>query len=714
MKKERILIVQCCHPPQLLYVAGKLRRQHPEWALDALLVDSPLNRAHFQDTSLFDSAYFCSRELPLLENAPNRLVFPMLNRGYLRMVRLAGRLNAPGWKCNYEGRLQPVSGLDYLRRWLKPPAQPEDFARFLKRFPRQPLGKRVLLVESSFGLPRASRRRWSRYLPSGAQVTRVQDGSLWRTWWRLRKQGFEGAVTFFTAEPGFQSLRFLPFALGIRRTIVVDEITECSVDRYTTLARLVLNRIAHPRAVPPRLPLILFIQTESVPYVVHSVRKLQQSRLYPRAKVAVLCRPDDRPRLERELKGCQSLSHPGRGLRTGLELLNWVRQLKPDAVCANFTGRGVFRRYKLLFFVINVRRRIAFNAALEFYPLTLRSLPLIFRKDKLLFDQPLIRQTPESKVLVLQTDENSRMSQVLKRLEDPQVAGSAPIFVFCSEADKDFFQSQPQVEEVLTYRKGQHSRNLAAMRRLRRLNPDAVVALFAGRPTFRRAKLLFFLLPARGRLVFNAHLECYYLGFKTWRHLLKRETIPATGCSGVPHRLLLIQSEDDQAMLESLKTVQNPNVARVSQLFVFCREDKRKLFEQHPEVTQVIGYRKGAFFENLRVVWRLRRLDLDSVSAIFSGRPVFRLQKLLFFLTPARHRLVINENQDCFYYSWLRAGQLLRLHGSRHFPLIKLVFRAVLKGLLLFPRFFYLVIWVTTMKLKRAYSLSLEDAPGRD
>ncbi|MEE8587508.1 MAG: hypothetical protein V3T83_21940 [Acidobacteriota bacterium] len=712
MNKERVLIVQCCHPPQLLYVARKLRQQHPDWALDALLVDSPLNRAHFQDTSLFESVHYCSRELPPLENAPDRLVFPMLNRGYLRLVRLASRLKIPGWKCGYQGRLQAVSRLDYPRLWLKPPPQPEEFARFLKKFPVQPLGKRVLLVEGSFGLPQASRRRWSRYLPPGADVTRVKEGSLWRNWRRLRGQEFEGAVTFFTAEAGFQLLRFLPFVLGIQRTIVVDEIAECSVERCTTLARLVLNRILHPRAVPPSLPLVLFVQTESVPYLIHSVRKLQQSNLFPKAEMAVLCRQDDRPQLERELKDCQFLSHPGRSLRSGLELWNGARQLRPDAVCANFTGRGAFRRYKLLFFLINVRRRIAFNAGLEFYPLTLRSLPRIFRKEKLLFEQPLIRQAPETKVLVLQTDDNSRMAQLMERLEDPQVAGSAPIYVFCSEANRKFFESLPRVEEVLTYRKGNRRVNLSTLRRLRQMHPDAVVALLAGRPTFRRAKLLFFLLPARGRLVFNAHLECYYLNSKTWRQLLKRKSLTAS--SSAPHRLLLIQSEDDHTMLESLGTVQGPNLARVSQLLVFCREDKQKLFESRPEVAQVIVYRPGALVENLRAVRRLRRLDLDSVCAVFSGRPIFRLQKLLFFLAPARHRLVINENQDCFYFSWLRAGQLLRLHGNRHLPWLELVFRALLKGALFFPRFFYLVIWVTVMKLKRAYSLSLEDAPGRD
>ena len=712
MKKERVLIVQCCHLPQLLYVARKLRQQHPEWVWDALVVDSPLNRAHFQDTSLFESVHYCSTELPPLEKAPDRLVFPMLNRGYLRLVRLAGRLKVPSWKCGYQGRLQPASRLDYPRRWLKPPAVPEDFAQFLKKFPLQPLGKRVLLVESSFGLPKASRRRWSGYLPPGADVTRVKEGSLWRNWRRLRGQQFEGAVTFFTAEADFQLLRFLPFVLGIRPTIVVDEIVERRVERFATLARLVLNRILHPRAVPPSLPMVLFVQTESVPYVIHSVRKLQQSNLYPKAEMAVLCRPDDRPQLERELKECQFLSHPGRSLRSGLELWNWARQLRPDAVCANFTGRGVFRRYKLLFFLINVRRRIAFNAGLDFYPLTLRSLPLIFRKDKLLFEQPLIRQRPETKVLVLQTDENSRMAQLIERLEDPKVAGSAPIYVFCSEANRKFFESLPQVEEVLTYRKGNSKVNLSALRRLRQLHPDAVVALLAGRPTFRRAKLLFFLLPARGRLVFNVHLECYYLHFKTWRHLLKREDLTAS--SRIPHRLLLIQSEDDDTMLESLETLQNPNLAQISQLFVFCREDKQKHFESRPEVAQVIVYRKGALVENLRALRRLRRLDLDSVCAVFSGRPIFRLQKLLFFLVPARHRLVINENQDCFYFSWLRIGQLLRLRVNRHLPLLQLVFRALLKGVLFFPRFVYLVIWVTLMKLKRAYSLSLEDAPGRD
>lgn len=707
---ERVLIVQCCHLPQLFYVARKLREQHPEWTLEVLLAESPPHWSRLQDTSLFSCVHFSGQGMPSLPQPPDRLVLPLLNRGYFRMVRLASRLEAPAWKCGYDGRLQAISRFDYLKRWLKPTRQPRDFVRFAKEFPVQPLGKRILLVESSDGLPQASRHRWSRYLPADAEVTSVKQGSLLRNWWQLHRQDFDAGITFFTAEFGFQMLRFLPFLLGIERTVVVDEIGECSVEDRRTLARILLNRFLRPRPLPSHLPLVLFVQTEAVPYVVHSVRKLRQSKLYPRARIAVLCRHEDRDELERELKDCQIFSYPGRNLRTGMELWNAARQLRPDAACANFTGRGVFRRYKLLFFLLNVRRRIAFNAGGEFYPLTLRKLHLIWRKEELLFEKPLIE--PQSKVLLLQTDEDSRMAQLMDRLEDPHVAGNAPIHVFCSQAKRSFFESLPQVKGVLTYRKGDRRHNLSTLRRLFRLHPDAVVALFAGRPTFRKAKLLFFLIPARGRLVFNAHLECDYLTWRNWRQLLRRDG--EASASQAPHRMLLIQSEDDEDMLQSLKTVQGPNLAPLSRLFVFCREDKKQLFESQPEVAEAIVYRKGALLENIRCVWGLRRLELDCAAAIFSGRPIFRFQKLLFFLAPARYRLVINENQDCFYFSWLRAGQLLRLHGNRHLPWLNLILRVFLKGLLFLPRFFYLVIWLTVMKLKRAYSLSLEDAPGRE
>ena len=132
---------------------------------------------------------------------------------------------------------------------------------------------------------------------------------------------------------------------------------------------------------------------------------------------------------------------------TGLRLWYRAQRLKPDVICANFTGRGVFRKYKLLFFLLNVRQRLAFNAGLQFYPLTLRNLPRIFRKEQLLFEQAQPSQRHHF-VLLLQTDSDSRMVEVLKRLQDPEVSGGAPIRVFCSESKREFFQPRPEVDDL--------------------------------------------------------------------------------------------------------------------------------------------------------------------------------------------------------------------------------------------------------------------------
>ena len=43
--------------------------------------------------------------------------------------------------------------------------------------------------------------------------------------------------------------------------------------------------------------------------------------------------------------------------------------------------------------------------------------------------------------------------------------------------------------------------------------------------------------------------------------------------------------------------------------------------------------------ENLKAVVALARSRVEVVSSIFSPQPAFRLQKLLFVLLPARHRL---------------------------------------------------------------------------
>ena len=96
---------------------------------------------------------------------------------------------------------------------------------------------------------------------------------------------------------------------------------------------------------------------------------------------------------------------------------------------------------------------------------------------------------------------------------------------------------------------------------------------------------------------------------------------------------------------------------------------------------------------------------VDLVCAIFSGRPIFRLQKLLFLTLPARNRLVLNENLDCYMLRG-NLGQFLRPRDrqqERDFSAFVVIGRTLAKGLLFVPRFLYLILWAAFVTAKRGY-----------
>ena len=111
------------------------------------------------------------------------------------------------------------------------------------------------------------------------------------------------------------------------------------------------------------------------------------------------------------------------------------------------------------------------------------------------------------------------------------------------------------------------------------------------------------------------------------------------------------------------------------------------------------------------------------VAAIQSGRPVFRKQKLLFSLLPARKRLVFNRSLICFeprnslqqkpedlsglvrFSLQSESRQDILDFTGRGFPELStssIVRHLVGKAFLFLPRFCYLLVWFTIWKLRRA------------
>ena len=464
-------------------------------------------------------------------------------------------------------------------------------------------------------------------------------------------------------------MKLLPFFLGIPKILVVNEHGDHFYATSRSLLRFLWGRVWQGDPLPKPSPRILVIQTESPTYVRRAIEVLRKPEMFPRSRICLLCRKEDADRF-RNVSGLESvLTYSRRKVGSNVGL--W-RDLKGfDAVAAVFSGRGVFRKQKLLYFLLPIRHHLAFNARSDCYRLTPRTLFWTLRKDPSFF---AAEKQPDSPILFLLTDEDSRARKAIERLQDPKVVSPQPIWVFCREDKRPLYEALPGVKEVRTYAPGRTWENLKAVLDLARSRVEVVSSIFSPQPAFRLQKLLFVLLPARHRLAFNQEdLNCYYLKGShdrsgqpsVWgtllRVLLTRSRRGVCAAEKQPDSpILFLLTDEDSRARKAIERLQDPKVVSPQPIWVFCREDKRPLYEALPEVKEVRTYAPGRTWENLKTVLALARSRVEVVSSIFSPQPAFRLQKLLFVLLPARHRLAFNqEDLNCYYLkgSHDRSGQ---------------------------------------------------------
>ena len=150
------------------------------------------------------------------------------------------------------------------------------------------------------------------------------------------------------------------------------------------------------------------------------------------------------------------------------------------------------------------------------------------------------------------------------------------------------YQALPGVKEVRTYAPGRTWENLKTVLALARSRVEVVSSIFSPQPAFRLQKLLFVLLPARHRLAFNQEdLNCYYL---KGSHESQR---PAFGLGNVAPRAahaksawrppyIVFPTAEDSKAVEVIQRLQDPKVVSPRPIWVFCREDKRPLYQALP------------------------------------------------------------------------------------------------------------------------------------
>ena len=630
---KSVLLVQCCHLPQFFYLAEKLRQRNPEWILSALVTDRPHVRFYLELFPPFDHLFFFDKKLPEMPGAFDQILFPLLNRGYLRIKRAARQLPGTAYEIDYQGEHRALKLGTLVRSFAAPLHRPsEEFVQYLEDFPHRPLGEKVLVVETCHrSLADSSEEKWGRLIPDQAEVTRISVSTEGRGWRTLRRQSFDSGVVFFSGEKGFAKLKLLPFLLGVPKILVVNENGDYFYATSRSLLRFLWGRVWQGAPLPKPSPRILVIQTESPTYVRRAIEVLRKPEMFPRSRICLLCRKEDADRF-RNVSGLESvLTYSRRKVGSNVGL--W-RDLKGfDAVAAVFSGRGVFRKQKLLYFLLPIRHHLAFNARSDCY-----------------------RLTPRTHFIFL---------DAIERLQDPKVVSPQPIWVFCREDKRPLYQALPGVKEVRTYAPGRTWENLKTVLALARSRVEVVSSIFSPQPAFRLPEAAVCapagetptgLQPGGSQLLLSEGKS--------------RSQRPAFGLGNVAPRAAHAKSAWRPPYIVFPhcgrfqgcrgKRLQDPKVVSPRPIWVFCREDKRPLYQALPGVKEVRTYAPGRTWENLKTVLALARSRVEVVSSIFSPQPAFRLQKLLFVLLPARHRLAFNqEDLNCYYLkgSHDRSGQ---------------------------------------------------------
>ena len=383
MTAERVLVVQCCHLGEFFYAAKKLRNRDPKRPLDAVLIDHPQVRFYLETFPYFRQIYYFRRNLPEIPIPYQQVVFPLLNRGYLR-IKLAARWRfAASWEVDYEGRLRPLEGWRLYRSVLITlhSASP-DFCRYLGEFPPWQLGGKILFLESCHpSLVLKTEKHWKRLIPENAQISQIKERGLWKTWLKTRGQDFGSAVVFFSGEKGFLALKLLPFLRRVPRILIVNERGNYFFANTRTMARFFYQRFRDGYSLPTLTSRVLLIQTEHNAQTLKAIRSLRHRKLAGPVPVWVFCREDKRSVFESTPGVAGVFTYSSGGLFENWKDLWRLARFQPNLLAAIFSGRPIFRWHKFLFFLLPAKNRLIFNENLDCFYWKLTNLHLLFHRS---------------------------------------------------------------------------------------------------------------------------------------------------------------------------------------------------------------------------------------------------------------------------------------------------------------------------------------------
>jgi hypothetical protein len=339
------------------------------------------------------------------------------------------------------------------------------------------------------------------------------------------------------------------------------------------------------------------------------------------------------------------------------------------------------------------------------------------------------------KILIVQSAHPERVLRAFERLREGHVFAHPSYTLFCRHRPEilDFFRDHPMLAAIRGH-SGVRSawRNL---RGLRREKYDGLVLFFTGEPDHWKITLLAFLLGVPNKLIFKENNDYFLFTWKAafslirqrlWSRLkmvcrngmlrartwLKwpfgrrpRPPVPAEEQEWYPgERILLLQSAHPPCVLRALDRLGQVPLFHNPRYTLFCRDypEVREQFQLHPMLYEIRLHSKTQnSWTHLR---RLRHERFDAVVLFMTGDRGYWKIQCFAFLLGARHKVIFNENNDCFYFTWRAWFRLLAhrtatrsklsTHASWTSPITGLLLFLVKLLLLPFRFVWLLMVWL--------------------
>ncbi len=281
-----------------------------------------------------------------------------------------------------------------------------------------------------------------------------------------------------------------------------------------------------------------------------------------------------------------------------------------------------------------------------------------------------------TRVLLTQTASVRRVRAKALRILSGELYPEPALTILCTpDAETvDCFRQVPGAE-VLPLKYTTRKQILAD---LRRRQFDVMVTFWTGERKYRGTKIA--VLGLAGTTDVDVGDGGYFR--LTWRFFLRywlfriRRPLPADHARFVlsdgddleiepAERVLVIQSAEPRFVLRGLEHLQRNPIFRNPRYTLFCRNRPEIVanFRGHPLLIALRTHSeaRGAWEHLLE----LRARKYDAVVVFFTGDPSYWKIKYFAFLLGARHKVIFNEHNDCFFFTWRTwASFLVRRMGA--------------------------------------------------